>query len=125
VIKILSVGAGGFAGAILRYLACFYTDRMAEDAIIPYGTLLVNILGCLLIGLGWGIVNARDILSPEIRLFLFTGVLGGFTTYSTFGYESFLLAQKGNFILPVLNITIHIFAGISAVWAGHLLGEMV
>ena len=87
--KILYVGAGGFLGAILRYSVFVTVDRFWPTAAFPWGTLLVNVAGCVAIGAMAGLAETRQVLSPEARLLLVVGVLGSFTTFSTLGFETF------------------------------------
>ncbi|MBW2011953.1 MAG: CrcB family protein, partial [Deltaproteobacteria bacterium] len=89
------------------------------------GTLTVNVMGCFFIGFGGGLMESRQLFTPEARLFVFTGLLGGFTTFSTFGYESFNLARDGQMIGVLLNIGLHLLLGLAAVWAGNLLSRFV
>ncbi len=121
--KILLVGSGGFLGAISRYLSTHYITQYTAVKTFPLGTLIVNIVGCLLLGFGFGLAIAKDILSPEVRLLFFTGFLGSFTTYSTFGVESFNLLKDGNHTGAVFNILVHICVGLAAVWAGDMLSK--
>lgn len=123
--KVLSVGIGGFIGAICRYLTVAYTARVMGERTFPYGTMVVNLTGCFLIGLGLGIATSREFLSPETRLLIFTGFLGSLTTYSTFAYESFALAREGGFIASAANIILHIVLGLTAVWAGDFVSRFL
>ena len=93
-LQILLVGAGGFVGSVLRYGLSGAVHRLLPFAAFPYGTLAVNVVGCLAIGLLAGWSEARQVIGPELRLFLFIGLLGGFTTFSTFGYETFEMARS-------------------------------
>lgn len=115
------VGAGGFIGSILRYLLGDLVHRLAGDGFFPYGTLLINVLGCLFIGLLNGLVETRQVFGPETRLFLFIGLLGGFTTFSTFGYETFALARDGEGLAAFTNIGLQVLLGLGAVWLGNAL----
>jgi CrcB protein len=90
----------------------------------PLGTLLVNVLGCLLIGLLAGLAEARDLFSHEMRLFLFVGLLGGFTTFSTFGLESFELLRAGNWGMALANVSAQVFLSLAAVWAGFTFSKL-
>ncbi len=123
--EIIFVGIGGFSGAISRYLSILFVTNIAGGKNYPIGTMAVNILGCFLLGLGLGIATEKQILSPEVRLLLFTGFLGSFTTYSTFGAESFGLIKDGSFISASVNIILHIIVGLAAVWAGDLVSKAV
>ena len=124
-LKILYVGAGGFVGSISRYLIGGWVHRALGSAWIPYGTLAVNVFGCLIIGFLGGLTATRQLFNPETRLFVFLGVLGGFTTFSTFGYETFALAQESQPIVAAANVVIHVFLSLSAVWLGHFLSRLI
>lgn len=123
-IKLLLVGAGGFIGSVLRYGASGLVHRVLTEPLFPYGTLVVNILGCLFIGFLSGLSETSQVLTPDARLFLLIGLLGGFTTFSTFGYESFSVARDGEFGLMFLNIGLHVVLGLGAVWLGHALSRL-
>ncbi len=86
--QLLILGAGGFIGAVLRYGLSGLVHKIRASQSLPYGTLTVNVLGCLLIGVLAGMAESRNVLGPDVRLFLFLGLLGGFTTFSTFGFET-------------------------------------
>ncbi len=122
--KILFIGAGGFTGAIIRYLLIKFIYKFSNDFIFPFAILIINVSGCFLIGLLSGLIDEKNIFSPEIRSFLIIGFLGGFTTYSTFGFETFDLVQSGNFFLSMLNIMLHIVLGMAAVFVGNSLSKM-
>ena len=122
-IKLAMVGLGGAMGAICRYLVYEAYVIAVKDASLPLGTITVNVLGCLIIGLLGGIADTRDVFSPEIRVLVFTGFLGGFTTFSTFGLELFLYIRNGQTGLAVLNGVIQLTAGLFAVWAGFALAR--
>jgi CrcB protein len=115
------VGAGGALGAMARYGVGGLVNRNAALANFPFGTLAVNLLGCLLIGLGAGLADAKQAFAPEVRLFLFVGVLGGFTTFSSFGYETVMLLRDHEFLRAGLNAGLNVFAGIALVWLGYAL----
>jgi len=122
--QLLWVGLGGFLGSIGRFVMTGMFNRFSPVLGFPIGTLTVNIIGCLLIGLLHGMSETRHLLGPDIRIFLFIGVLGGFTTYSTFGFESFALLKDGEFLKTSANILLHIVLGLSAVWIGNILGRL-
>jgi len=90
----------------------------------PYGTLTVNIIGCFLIGLVSGISESYQIFSPEMRLLIFVGFLGGFTTFSTFGYEVYAFAHDGQVLSSISNITLHLILGVGSVWIGYILSRL-
>ena len=87
----------------------------------PYGTLVVNLIGCLLIGFLSQWVGTRGFLSPETRLFIFMGLLGGFTTFSTFSNETMNLWQAGASAAALANVAVHVLLGLGAAWLGHVL----
>ena len=118
-IKILAVGSGGFLGAVSRYLLAGFTQSFFPTSQFPYGTSLVNILGCFLIGLLAGTFELKEWMNPEVRLFIFVGILGGFTTFSTFANESFMLWEKGEILLGALNIGAQVILGVLFVWIGY------
>ena len=91
----LIVGCGGFFGAMLRYGLSGVVQRLVPFASFPFGTLSVNVAGSLLIGVVAGLVEFRQVLGPDARLFLMIGLLGGFTTFSSFAYETLALGQEG------------------------------
>jgi CrcB protein len=115
------VGSGGFIGAIFRYGLSGFVQRNAALSTFPYGTLAVNLLGCLLIGIAVGLVETRQMFGPEFRLFALIGLLGGFTTYSTFGYETFALLRDADFLRAAANVTVHVVFGLALVWLGYAL----
>ncbi len=87
----------------------------------PIATLAVNVIGCFVIGAASAWLTARPSMPPELQLFMVVGVLGGFTTYSTFANETFLLARYGHVITAVVNVAVHLIAGLCAAWAGYAL----
>lgn len=123
--NIILVGAGGFLGAVARYALGGWVHRLLDNPWFPYGTLAVNVAGCFLIGLLGGLVETRQVLSAESRMFLFIGVLGGFTTFSTFGYETFSLARDGQFLAATINAILQVVCGLTAVWLGNTLARFL
>lgn len=119
-VKLLTIGLGGFIGAILRYLVSQLTQVATGSTFFPYGTLCVNLIGCFVIGILSFIAETRGMLSMETRMFLIVGLLGSFTTFSTFGYETFNLFREGRPILAGLNASAHLFFGLLCVWLGRL-----
>lgn len=117
------VGAGGALGAAARYLVGLATHRGLAPGAFPWGTLAVNLAGCLLIGLGAGLAETRGGLANEARLFLFVGVLGGFTTFSSFGYETFALLREQHLLRAALNAGANVALGLLLVALGHALGS--
>ena len=117
--EIFLVGAGGFAGSVARYLLSGFATRASGASRFPFGTLTVNLLGCLLIGILAGIAEQVPSFTPAVRLLLITGVLGGFTTYSAFAFESYFLGKEGLYAMMLLNIAGQVVTGLLAVWVGH------
>jgi len=121
-LKILAVGSGGFIGATGRYLLSLFAQSKFPDSEFPYGTVIVNMLGCLFIGFLAGLFELKSWAHPEFRLFIFVGILGGFTTFSTFSHETFLLWENGKLLMSFLNMGLQITLGLVFVWIGY---EMV
>ena len=119
--KILWVGLGGFLGSIGRYLLSGYVQHLMRGTGFPYGTLAVNVIGCFFIGFLAHWAEVRGFLSPETRLFVFMGLLGGFTTFSTFGNETMNLWQTGDSAAAVANVAAHVGVGLGAAWLGHII----
>ena len=113
---VLLIGLGSFIGGIGRYLLAQSIQNKALTA-FPYGTLTVNIIGCFLIGIVYGIAE-RSGLSNEWRLFLATGILGGFTTFSAFSYESITLMRDGQAGSALLYIGCSVMLGLLATYIG-------
>lgn len=124
-IKIFLVGFGGFFGSISRYLAGGLVHKLLDQPYFPYGTLTVNVLGCFVIGVLNGVADTRQLFSPDVRLFLFVGFLGGFTTFSTFGYESYNLLRDGQIGYTASNIVLNVVLGLFAVLIGNYLSRFI
>lgn len=120
---IFLVGTGGFIGSVLRYLFSGWVFRLLDKPWFPAGTLAVNVLGCLVIGFLGGIAEQRRIFAPEFRLFVFIGILGGFTTFSAFADETASLVQNGHGAAALLNIALQVMVALFAVWVGGLLAR--
>lgn len=124
-LRLLLIGAGGFIGAVLRYLLSGYLQRLTRNDLFPFGTLGVNVIGCLAIGFLSYLAEARGAFTPESRALVFIGVLGGFTTFSTFSNETFNLLRGGEGLSALLNLAAHILLGIGGVWLGRTLAYAV
>ncbi len=117
-LSILLVGLGGAFGSITRYLVGNATMRWAEphNAVgFPWGTLLVNILGCAAIGMLAVLIERLTSLNTELRLLLITGFLGGFTTFSSFGLDTWYLMRKGEWLYATAYVSASVGFGILAV----------
>lgn len=117
------IGVGSFLGGIMRYLLSLFVISKLPGT-FPFGTLLVNISGCLLIGILLG-VNQRLNLSTEMKLFLATGVLGGFTTFSAFSVETITLMKNGNVGQAVIYIACSITLGLTATFLGYTFAKLL
>jgi len=120
-IKLLAVGSGGFIGAVFRYLISVFALSRVPDSSFPYGTIIANLIGCLLIGFLAGLFEIRSWGNPEFRLFIFVGILGGFTTFSTFSHETFLLFENGKLLMSLANLFLQVIFGLVFVWLGYQL----
>lgn len=123
--KMLLVGTGGFVGAVLRYAVSGWVQKWSKSVSFPYGTLTVNLLGCLVIGLLSQMAEDRHLFTSETRLLVFTGVLGAFTTFSTFSNETLDLLRDGKNFFALINIIIHLVGGLSMVWVGRVLPRLI
>jgi fluoride exporter len=120
---LLLVGSGGFLGSISRFLASRYIQNIFPSA-FPFGTFLVNVSGCLFIGLIYGFADRSSLLTPGWKLFLAVGFCGGFTTFSTFANENLALLRDGNIFNFLLYTCLSIFLGITATFLGVLITKI-
>ncbi len=123
--KILIVGMGGFIGSVLRYWLGGLSQSLVRNLLFPIGTLTVNLLGCLAIGILSELAESRNLFSPELRLLLLTGILGGFTTFSSFSNESLSLIRDGQNLLAGINVLVSVGLGLAAVWLGRSLVQLM
>lgn len=122
--RYLLVGAGGFAGAIARYwLSGFITQRMGLR--FPYGTFVINISGCFLIGLFMHLLAERAAINIDWLYILVIGFIGAYTTFSTFEYETLRAMNEGQIAMAALYVGSSVLAGLAAVWAGLTLGKVI
>jgi fluoride exporter len=117
------VGVGGFLGSILRYALGGLLVRFKAGWSFPLETLVINVSGCLVIGVLSGLVETRGLFSGTTRAFLFIGVLGGFTTFSTCGYETFQLLRDGQWPAAAASTGLQVALGVGAVWAGQAIAR--
>jgi len=123
--KILFVGIGGFIGSVLRYVLSGLVQGWTKRDDFPVGTLAVNVVGCLVIGLLSQLAEGRGALSPEVRAFVIIGIIGGFTTFSSFGNETVNLWHDGESLLAYINVAAQLVLGLGAVWLGRVLGHKI
>lgn len=121
--NVFLVGAGGFIGSVLRYLIGGYFQGFAKS--FPLGTLVVNVMGCFVIGLLAQIGESRNMFSNEVRVFIFVGILGGFTTFSSFGNETINLMRGNQIINMFFNIGANVILGLLAVWLGRIVATWI
>jgi len=114
---ILFVGIGGGLGSILRYSISLFVGKHIP-IVFPLGTLLVNISGCFLIGVFYSVFARHSNFNPDWRLFLITGICGGYTTFSTFSYDGFILLKQGSTLSFILYVLGSVVIGLLATIAG-------
>jgi fluoride exporter len=113
---LLLVAAGGALGSGARYLMSGWVLQLAPAARFPWGTFAVNVIGCLVAGLAAGYLLRTGTLGADARLFLFTGLLGGFTTFSAFGVETVALLRKGEVLIAGANAVGSVVVAVGALW---------
>jgi fluoride exporter len=116
--NLILVGLGGCLGSVARYVAGGWILHHTAQERFPYSTFVVNVVGCLVAGVLAGLAEKFDLFSPEARLLLFTGVLGGFTTFSAFGLETMFLLRRGELAIAAAYVAGSVALGIAAVWVG-------
>ena len=117
--RLLIIGAGGFLGSILRYLVSGVVQNTLWNITFPLGTAFVNLSGCFIIGFITELAEARGFLSDPVRAFFVIGVLGGYTTFSSFGNETINLFRSGESYLALGNIALEVILGLACVWFGR------
>jgi fluoride exporter len=123
-VRLLFVGLGGFIGTLVRYwLSGVIARRYGET--FPLGTLAVNALGCFAIGFLFYFFYDRNLTSPVVRTVLFIGVLGGFTTFSSYGLQTFTLLRDGEMFLALINILASNILCLVLVWLGYVLAKAI
>lgn len=118
------VGVGGFIGTVTRYLISRVIE-VSSSSLFPWGTLIVNILGSLLLGIIIGISEKGNFLNQEWRLFLTVGICGGFTTFSALSNDAFLLLRQQEWIRLSLYATLSFFLGLLAIYCGRLIIKFI
>jgi CrcB protein len=118
-VNLLLIAIGGAVGSVARYLLSSLALR-ATGSLFPIGTFVVNLVGCVVFGAIAGAAEQRVPLAPHLRLFLLVGVLGGFTTFSSYAFESFALLRDGQWLAGLANISGQVVAGLVGVWAGYV-----
>ncbi|HYJ87213.1 MAG TPA: fluoride efflux transporter CrcB [Pyrinomonadaceae bacterium] len=122
--RIILIGFAGFVGTVARYwLSGLVAKRYGET--FPYGTFAVNALGCLLAGSLFYLMYERFLTSPTSRSMIFIGLLGGFTTFSSYGLQTLTLLRDGEVFLALLNIGLSNIACLFLIWAGYKLAGLI
>lgn len=121
---ILLVGTGGFLGSVSRFLASRFMQNTIPS-IFPFGTFFVNISGCFLIGLIYGISDRDSLFSSDWKMFLTVGFCGGFTTFSTFANENLAMLRDGDFLHFFLYTGLSVFLGITATFLGVVISKIL
>ncbi len=122
-LRFFVIALGGAIGTLLRYIAGGLDYRFS-NGVFPISTLVVNVTGSLTIGFLWGIVD-RFTVSPNVRLFVFIGILGGYTTFSTFSLETFNLMRDGEYRIALMNVILSVILSIGAVFLGYFVSKML
>lgn len=117
---IMIVGTGGFIGTILRFMLSRYIQEQTISS-FPLGTFIINVAGCFLIGIFYGIAERGNLMSTEWRLFLTVGICGGFTTFSTFSGDNLALLRGSEFLYFGLYAGLSVFLGLLATYLGNIL----
>jgi CrcB protein len=118
------VGIGGFLGSVLRFwVGSFIGGRLG--ARFPYGTFVINVTGSFLVGMAVTVLATKAHWNPNWRYLIPIGFIGGYTTFSTFEFETLRLAQDGQMLMAILNVTLSVVVGFVGVWAGAVAGRAI
>lgn len=119
------VALGGALGSLFRYILAIWAQTISKSIDFPYGTLLVNLIGCFMIGFLSQLVEARGALTSESRAFTLIGILGGFTTFSAFGNDTINLLRDGETLNALANVGANVIFGLILVWLGRTLAYSI
>lgn len=117
--SVIYVALGGALGSVSRYLLGAWAQTASKSIDFPYGTLTVNLIGCFVIGFLSHLAETRGAFTPETRALVFIGVLGGFTTFSSFGNDTFNLLRDGETVNALANVGANVILGLFLVWLGR------
>lgn len=120
---VVFVGAG--IGGACRFLMGPAVQRLTNGWLFPIGTFSVNMLGCFLIGLLGQLAETKGVFQAETRLFIFVGLLGGFTTFSSYAFETMALIRDGQFFAAAANAVLQVILGLVCVWLGAIVGRLL
>jgi CrcB protein len=119
-VNILLVALGGALGSVSRYLLGAWIQSASRSIDFPFGTLTVNLIGCFVIGFLSQLAEARGAFTPETRALVFIGILGGFTTFSSFGNDTLNLFRDGETVNALVNVGANVILGLALVWLGRV-----
>jgi CrcB protein len=122
--KLLLIGLGGFVGTLFRYWITDLVSRRYGET-FPMGTLLVNAIGCLLVGVFFYLLSDRILTNSTTRAVIFIGLLGGFTTFSSYGLQTFTLLRDGEMFLALVNVLASNILCVFLVWLGYTLARVI
>ncbi len=117
--SVLLVALGGALGSVARFKLSGWVLQQAPNWRFPVGTFVVNVSGCFIAGLLAGMAVKQEVFTPDARVFLFTGLLGGFTTFSAFGLETLLLLKRGEAGVAIANAIASVAVGLLVAWLGY------
>ena len=120
--KTILIGLAGLVGTLLRYWLSGFVARQYGET-FPWGTMAVNLIGCFVTGVVFYLSEERFLINPAVRTIVLIGLLGGFTTFSAYGLQTFTLLRDGQLGLATLNVAVSNVAGLLLVWVGYVLGK--
>src|SRR6185503_403342 len=121
--KTILIALAGLAGTLVRYWLAGYVSRQYGET-FPWGTMAVNLIGCLVTGVVFYATEERFVVNPTVRTVILIGLLGGFTTFSAYGLQTFIMLRDGEYGLATLNIVTSNVLGLFMVWVGYALGKV-
>lgn len=124
-LSIIYVALGGALGSASRYLLGTWTQSISKSIDFPYGTLIVNLIGCFIIGVVSQLAETRGVFTPEMRALVFIGILGGFTTFSSFGNDTVNLLRDGDAFNALANVGANVILGLLLVWFGRVVAYWI
>ena len=124
-ITIVYVAFGGALGSVSRYLLGTWAQTFSKSIDFPYGTLTVNLIGCFVIGFLSQLAEGRGVFTSESRMFVFIGILGGFTTFSSFGNDTINLLRDGRMFNALANVGANVIVGLLLVWLGRMVAYWI
>jgi CrcB protein len=122
--KTIFIAVAGLVGTLLRYWLSGFVARQYGET-FPWGTIAVNVIGCFVTGAVFFLTEERFLVSPTVRTVILIGLLGGFTTFSSYGLQTFTLLRDGEFGLAILNVVTSNILGLFMVWVGYVLGRVL